>query len=80
MQCDLRGSIPPWNKPRPVIARAQVRTAHKYNCKEARTCLGRHATLCIQLLPQASAARNLTKTNSLSVIAPWRMPAFFNRF
>ncbi|KAF2970827.1 hypothetical protein GQX73_g2787 [Xylaria multiplex] len=80
---------------RPVIARAQVRVAHKYNCKFlSHGCTGKgndqvrfelawkacDPVCTIQSLPQASTARNLTKTKSLSVIAPWRMPAFFNRF
>ncbi|KAK8039966.1 argininosuccinate synthase [Apiospora rasikravindrae] len=45
---------------RPVIARAQVQAAHKYNCK--------------------ILSHGCTGKGSLSVIAPWRMPSFFNRF
>ncbi|KAK8093589.1 hypothetical protein PG997_000274 [Apiospora hydei] len=53
---------------RPVIARAQVKAAHKYNCKIlSHGCTGKG--VCCS-----------PRKNSLSVIAPWRMPTFFNRF
>ncbi|KAH6603671.1 hypothetical protein Trco_008446 [Trichoderma cornu-damae] len=45
---------------RPVLARALVRVAHKYNCK--------------------ILSHGCTGKGSLSIIAPWRMPSFFNRF
>ncbi|KAK8129271.1 argininosuccinate synthase [Apiospora kogelbergensis] len=60
---------------RPVIARAQVRAAHKYNCKVlSHGCTGKgNEYVRFELAWKACDP-------SLSVIAPWRMPAFFNRF
>ncbi|KAL7942261.1 argininosuccinate synthase [Trichoderma barbatum] len=53
---------------RPVLARALIRTAQKYNCKIlSHGCTGKGATW-----------RALDPT--VSIIAPWRMPKFFNRF
>ncbi|KAK8106805.1 uncharacterized protein PG998_008818 [Apiospora kogelbergensis] len=58
---------------RPVIARAQVRAAHKYNCKVlSHGCTGKGNEYVF--------AECDGPYQSLSVIAPWRMPAFFNRF
>ncbi|KAK4137190.1 argininosuccinate synthase [Trichocladium antarcticum] len=57
---------------RPVIARAQVRAAHKYNCKIlSHGCTGKGVRF--ELAWKACDP-------SLTVIAPWRMPSFFNRF
>ncbi|KAF2430530.1 argininosuccinate synthase [Tothia fuscella] len=60
---------------RPVIARAQVQTAHKYNCKLlSHGCTGKgNDQVRFELAWKACDP-------SLSVIAPWRLPAFFNRF
>ncbi|KAF1738137.1 Argininosuccinate synthase [Beauveria bassiana] len=57
---------------RPVLARALVRTAQKYNCKIlSHGCTGKGVRFEL-------AWRALDPT--VSVIAPWRMPKFFNRF
>ncbi|KAM0666083.1 hypothetical protein ACQRIT_004778 [Beauveria bassiana] len=60
---------------RPVLARALVRTAQKYNCKIlSHGCTGKgNDQVRFEL-----AWRALDPT--VSVIAPWRMPKFFNRF
>ncbi|KAH6687455.1 argininosuccinate synthase [Plectosphaerella plurivora] len=60
---------------RPVIARAQVRAAHKYNCKIlSHGCTGKgNDQVRFELAWKACDP-------SLAVIAPWRIPAFFNRF
>lgn len=60
---------------RPVIARAQVQAAKKYNCKIlSHGCTGKgNDQVRFELAWKACDP-------SLSVIAPWRMPAFFNRF
>ncbi|KAK9437626.1 argininosuccinate synthase [Metarhizium brunneum] len=57
---------------RPVLARALVRTAQKYNCQIlSHGCTGKGVRFEL-------AWRALDPT--MSVIAPWRMPKFFNRF
>ncbi|KAB5578435.1 argininosuccinate synthase [Coniochaeta sp. 2T2.1] len=57
---------------RPVIARAQVNAAHKYNCKIlSHGCTGKGVRF--ELAWKACDP-------SLTVVAPWRMPEFFNRF
>ncbi|KAI0397547.1 argininosuccinate synthase [Xylariaceae sp. FL0594] len=60
---------------RPVIARAQVRAAHKYNCKIlSHGCTGKgNDQVRFELAWKACDP-------TLQVIAPWRMPSFFNRF
>ncbi|EEU44245.1 uncharacterized protein NECHADRAFT_71647 [Fusarium vanettenii 77-13-4] len=60
---------------RPVLARALVRTAQKYNCKIlSHGCTGKgNDQVRFEL-----AWRALDPT--VSIIAPWRMPKFFNRF
>ncbi|KAI1432011.1 argininosuccinate synthase [Xylaria sp. CBS 124048] len=60
---------------RPVIARAQVRAAHKFNCGIlSHGCTGKgNDQVRFELAWKACDP-------SLSVIAPWRMPKFFNRF
>jgi argininosuccinate synthase len=60
---------------RPVLARALVRTAQKYNCRIlSHGCTGKgNDQVRFEL-----AWRALDPT--LSIIAPWRMPKFFNRF
>ncbi|KAK8879797.1 argininosuccinate synthase [Apiospora arundinis] len=60
---------------RPVIARAQVQAAHKYNCKIlSHGCTGKgNDQVRFELAWKACDP-------TLSVIAPWRMPSFFNRF
>ncbi|KAK1770724.1 argininosuccinate synthase [Phialemonium atrogriseum] len=60
---------------RPVIARAQVRAAHKYNCKIlSHGCTGKgNDQVRFELAWKACDP-------SLSVVIPWRMPSFFNRF
>ncbi|KJK79665.1 Argininosuccinate synthase [Metarhizium anisopliae BRIP 53293] len=57
---------------RPVLARALVRTAQKYNCQIlSHGCTGKGVRFEL-------AWRALDPT--MSIIAPWRMPKFFNRF
>ncbi|KAM3484072.1 hypothetical protein MY8738_002511 [Beauveria namnaoensis] len=73
---------------RPVLARALVRTAQKYNCKIlSHGCTGkgnepdgaRKFPITIKCQVRFELAwRALDPT--VSVIAPWRMPKFFNRF
>ncbi|KGQ03380.1 Argininosuccinate synthase [Beauveria bassiana D1-5] len=81
---------------RPVLARALVRTAQKYNCKIlSHGCTGKgneyvvtkpmalrrwpsHTYLVPLMVRFELAWRALDPT--VSVIAPWRMPKFFNRF
>ncbi|KAM4060117.1 arginosuccinate synthase domain-containing protein [Hirsutella rhossiliensis] len=60
---------------RPVIARAQVRAAHKHKCDIlSHGCTGKgNDQVRFELAWKACDP-------SLSVIAPWRMPKFFNRF
>ncbi|KAI1820029.1 argininosuccinate synthase [Xylaria intraflava] len=60
---------------RPVIARAQVRAAHKYNCNFlSHGCTGKgNDQIRFELAWKACDP-------SLSVIAPWRMPSFYNSF
>lgn len=60
---------------RPVLARALVRTAQKYRCSIlSHGCTGKgNDQVRFEL-----AWRALDPT--LSIIAPWRMPKFFNRF
>jgi argininosuccinate synthase len=60
---------------RPVLARALVRTAQKYKCRIlSHGCTGKgNDQVRFEL-----AWRALDPT--LSIIAPWRMPKFFNRF
>lgn len=60
---------------RPVIARAQVRAAHKYKCDIlSHGCTGKgNDQVRFELAWKACDP-------SLQVIAPWRMPKFFNRF
>ncbi|KAM0449028.1 hypothetical protein ACHAO4_007984 [Trichoderma viride] len=61
---------------RPVLARALVRTAQKYNCKIlSHGCTGKGAITKVRF---ELAWRALDPT--VTVIAPWRMPKFFNRF
>ncbi|KAK1252721.1 hypothetical protein MKX08_003908 [Trichoderma sp. CBMAI-0020] len=76
---------------RPVLARALVRTAQKYNCKIlSHGCTGKGASF-----RDPHGARKFPNTikcqvrfelawraldPTVSVIAPWRMPKFFNRF
>ncbi|KAL1861584.1 hypothetical protein VTK73DRAFT_7044 [Phialemonium thermophilum] len=68
---------------RPVIARAQVRVAHKYNCKVlSHGCTGKgneyvFSACCHETVTETDKSQ---PSESLSVIAPWRIPAFFNRF
>ncbi|KAK7413859.1 hypothetical protein QQX98_007276 [Neonectria punicea] len=57
---------------RPVIARAQVQAAHKYKCN----ILSHGCTVERVRFELAWKACD----PSLSVIAPWRMPKFINRF
>ncbi|KAB5578709.1 argininosuccinate synthase [Coniochaeta sp. 2T2.1] len=59
----------------PVIARAQVKVAHKYNCQIlSHGCTGKgNDQVRFGLAWKACDP-------SLTVIAPWRMPSFFNRF
>ncbi|KAI0430714.1 argininosuccinate synthase [Xylaria sp. FL1042] len=57
---------------RPLISAAMMRTAHKYNCTIlSHGCTGKGVRF--ELAWKACDP-------SLSVIAPWRMPEFFNRF
>ncbi|EXV01973.1 arginosuccinate synthase family protein [Metarhizium robertsii] len=57
---------------RPVLARALVRTAQKYKCQIlSHGCTGKGVRFEL-------AWRALDPT--MSIIAPWRMPKFFNRF
>ncbi|KAF4977804.1 hypothetical protein FZEAL_5711 [Fusarium zealandicum] len=64
---------------RPVIARAQVRAAHKYNCKVlSHGCTGKGNEYVVAQVRFELAWKACDPT--LSVIAPWRMPSFFNRF
>lgn len=60
---------------RPVIARAQVRAAQKHKCQFlSHGCTGKgNDQVRFELAWRACDP-------SLSVIAPWRMPKFFNRF
>ncbi|KAH9888288.1 argininosuccinate synthase [Xylariomycetidae sp. FL2044] len=63
---------------RPVIARAQVRVAHQYNCKIlSHGCTGKGLVQNDQVRFELAWK---ACDPSLSVIAPWRMPAFFKRF
>ncbi|KAF5679027.1 argininosuccinate synthase [Fusarium circinatum] len=57
---------------RPVIARAQVRVAEKYNCNLlSHGCTGKG--------PSSFRAR-LQGNPSIKVIAPWRLPGFWEKF
>ncbi|KAH7175848.1 argininosuccinate synthase [Dactylonectria macrodidyma] len=62
---------------RPLLARALVRVAHKYNCKiVSHGCTGKGVPGSQVRFELAWKALD----PSLSIIAPWRMPSFFNRF
>ncbi|OAR05725.1 hypothetical protein LLEC1_07574 [Akanthomyces lecanii] len=66
---------------RPVLARALVRTAQKYNCKIlSHGCTGKGASRITSPNQVRFELAWRALDPSVSIIAPWRMPKFFNRF